>query len=82
MSTIAFDQFTLTRIADFARSLSRLHQASRRQPVDVRRRDFGTVATQVGISEIVSQDHDDTGALRRLCGPCDTNAGRHQQQAA
>ena len=29
MSTIAFDQFALTRIADFARSLSRLHQASR-----------------------------------------------------
>src|SRR5476649_440320 len=34
MSTIAFDQFALTRIADFARSLSRLHQASRRQAVD------------------------------------------------
>ena len=34
MSTIAFDSFALTRIADFARSLSRLHQASRRQPVD------------------------------------------------
>jgi hypothetical protein len=34
MSTIAFDQFALTRIADFARSLSRLHQASRRQIVD------------------------------------------------
>ena len=34
MSTIAFDQFALTRIADFARSLSRLHQASRRRPVD------------------------------------------------
>ena len=34
MSTIAFDQFALTRIADFARSLSRLHQASRGQPVD------------------------------------------------
>ena len=34
MSTIAFDQFALTRIADFARSLSRLHQASRRQWVD------------------------------------------------
>ena len=34
MSTIAFDQFALTRIADFARSLSRLHLASRRQPVD------------------------------------------------
>src|SRR5882724_5160112 len=34
MSTIAFDQFALTRIADFARSLPRLHQASRRQPID------------------------------------------------
>jgi hypothetical protein len=34
MSTIAFDQFALTRIADFARSLSRLHQASRRRFVD------------------------------------------------
>ena len=34
MSTIAFDQFALTRIADFARSLSRLHLASRRRPVD------------------------------------------------
>src|SRR5439155_885792 len=34
MSTIAFDQFALTRIADFARSLSRLHLASRRRLVD------------------------------------------------
>ena len=34
MSTIAFDQFALTRIADFARSLSRLHQAARRQRID------------------------------------------------
>jgi hypothetical protein len=34
MSTIAFDQFTLTRIADFARSLSRLHLVARRQVVD------------------------------------------------
>ena len=34
MSTIAFDQFALTRIADFARSLSRLHKNSRRQLVD------------------------------------------------
>jgi hypothetical protein len=34
MSTIAFDQFALTRIADFARSLSRLHQASRHRLVD------------------------------------------------
>src|SRR5450830_575719 len=34
MSTIAFNQFALTRIADFARSLSRLHLIARRQPVD------------------------------------------------
>ena len=34
MSTIAFDAFALTRIADFARSLSRLHLVSRRQPID------------------------------------------------
>src|SRR3982075_2227999 len=34
MSTIAFDSFALTRIADFARSLSRLHQAPRPQPID------------------------------------------------
>ena len=34
MSTIAFDQFALTRIADFARQLSRLHQVSRRQAID------------------------------------------------
>src|SRR6201988_1684379 len=34
MSTIAFDQFALTRIADFARTLSRLTQASRRQAID------------------------------------------------
>ena len=31
MSTIAFDQCALTRIADFARTLSRLHQAARRR---------------------------------------------------
>ena len=34
MSTIAFDQFALTRIADFARSLSRLHQVARRHHID------------------------------------------------
>jgi hypothetical protein len=34
MSTIAFDSFALTRIADYARSLSRLHHASRRRPID------------------------------------------------
>lgn len=34
MSTMTFDQFALTRIADFARSLSHLHGLARRQPVD------------------------------------------------
>lgn len=34
MSTIAFDRFALTRIADFARSLTRLHQAARRRVID------------------------------------------------
>src|SRR5437763_10708743 len=34
MSTIAFECFALTRIADFARSLSRLHRASHHEPVD------------------------------------------------
>src|SRR3982074_2478366 len=49
MSTIAFDSFALTRIADFARSLSRLHQASRRQPVDddAIDREFNTVCMSV-----------------------------------
>jgi len=49
MSTIAFDQFALTRIADFARSLSRLHQASRRQVVDDDQidREFNTVCMSV-----------------------------------
>ena len=49
MSTIAFDQFALTRIADFARSLSRLHQASRRRLVDDDQidREFNTVCMSV-----------------------------------
>ncbi len=34
MSTIAFDDQALTRIADFARTLSRLHAASRVRSVD------------------------------------------------
>src|SRR5579859_4902160 len=34
MSTIAFDQFALTRIADFARTLSRLHKTSRTRAID------------------------------------------------
>jgi len=34
MPNIAFDTFALTRIADFARSLTRLHLNARRYPVD------------------------------------------------
>jgi hypothetical protein len=34
MSTTAFDPFALTRIADFARSLSQLHEKARRFAVD------------------------------------------------
>jgi hypothetical protein len=34
MSTFAFDPFALTRIADFARPLSRLHKAARHRAVD------------------------------------------------
>jgi hypothetical protein len=34
MSNIAFDTMALTRIADFARTLSRLHATARRQIVD------------------------------------------------
>jgi hypothetical protein len=34
MSTIAFDPFALTRIADFARPLSRLHKAARHRAID------------------------------------------------
>jgi hypothetical protein len=44
MSTIAFDSFALTRIADFARSLSRLHQASDDDAID---REFNTVCLSV-----------------------------------
>ncbi len=49
MSTIAFDQFALTRIADFARTLSRLHRTSRRQAVDddAIDREFNTVCQSV-----------------------------------
>ena len=49
MSTIAFDQFALTRIADFARTLSRLHQTSRRRRVDDDQfdREFNTVCQSV-----------------------------------
>ncbi len=49
MSTIAFDQMALTRIADFARSLSRLHQLARRQPIDDDQidREFNAVCVSV-----------------------------------
>jgi hypothetical protein len=49
MSTIAFDQFALTRIADFARTLSRLHRASRHRPVedDQIDREFNAVCLSV-----------------------------------
>ena len=49
MSTIAFDQFALTRIADFARTLSRLHQASRRQLIDDEQidREFNAVCLSI-----------------------------------
>src|SRR3977135_2696541 len=49
MPTIAFDSFALTRIADFARSLSRLHQASRRHPIDADAidREFNAVCMSV-----------------------------------
>jgi hypothetical protein len=49
MSTIAFDHFAFTRIADFARSLSRLHQASRHRLVDDDRidREFNAVCMSV-----------------------------------
>lgn len=49
MSTIAFNQFALTRIADFARSLSRLHQASRHRLVEDEQidREFNAVCMSV-----------------------------------
>ena len=50
MSTIAFDQFALTRIADFARTLSRLHKTSRRRFVDDDEidREFNAVCMTIG----------------------------------
>src|SRR6201991_5350661 len=49
MSTIAFDQFALTRIADFARTLSRLHKTSHRRFVDADEidREFNAVCMSV-----------------------------------
>ena len=53
MSTIAFDQFALTRIADFARTLSRLHQASRRRAIDDDEidREFNAVCMAVPLTQ-------------------------------
>jgi hypothetical protein len=49
MSTIAFDQFALTRIADFARTLSALHRASRHRLIedDEIDREFNAVCMSV-----------------------------------
>ena len=49
MSTIAFDQFALTRIADFARTLSRLHKTSRIRAIedDQIDREFNAVCQSV-----------------------------------
>ena len=49
MSTIAFDPFALTRIADFARRLSRLHRASRHRLIedDEIDREFNAVCMSV-----------------------------------
>ena len=49
MSTIAFDQLALTRIADFARSLTRLHQLARTEVVDDDRidREFNAVCRSI-----------------------------------
>src|ERR1700761_5994613 len=49
MTTFAFDSFALTRIADFARTLSRLHQVSRRRSIgdDEFDREFNAVCMSV-----------------------------------
>ena len=49
MSTTAFDQFALTRVADFARTLSRLHRASRHRLIedDEIDREFNAVCMSV-----------------------------------
>src|ERR1700754_4118253 len=59
MSTIAFDQFALTRIADFARSLSRLHLASRRRIVDDDQIDREFNAVCMSIWGYTTDDFDD-----------------------
>ena len=49
MSTIAFDQFALTRVADFARTLSWLHQASHHRLIDDNEidREFNSVCRSI-----------------------------------
>src|SRR5712671_2190230 len=75
MSTIAFDQFALTRIADFARSLSRLHALSRRRPIDDDQfdREFNAVCLSVWgyTTDDFSDDlFDDNGMLTDWWGYC------------
>jgi hypothetical protein len=60
MSTIAFDSFPLTRIADFARTLSRLHKAARQRFIDddAIDREFNAVCRSVWgyITDDISDD--------------------------
>ena len=73
MSTIAFDQFALTRIADFARSLSRLHRAARRQAVDDDQidREFNGISDAQRIADEQGYDLvDDHGMLTDWWGYC------------
>ena len=60
MSTIAFDPFALTRIADFARSLSRLHLVSRRQVVDDDQIDREFNAVCMSVWGYTTEDFSDT----------------------
>jgi hypothetical protein len=59
MSTIATTTFALTRIADFARSLSQLHQASRRRPVDDDQIDRAFDAVCLSVWGYTTDDFDD-----------------------
>lgn len=59
MSTIVTDSFALTRIADFARSLSQLHAASRRHPVDDDQIDRAFDAVCLSVWGYTTDDFDD-----------------------
>jgi hypothetical protein len=59
MSTTAFDSFALTRIADFARTLSRLHLTSRRQPIEDEAIDREFNAVCLSIWSYTSDDFSD-----------------------